>query len=120
MATVIKQTLVDAPIDAVWDAVADFGAVHTRFAPGFVTNVELVPGARLVTFGDGSVARELFLGVDHAQRRLAYSIASERFTHHSAGGFFFASSPKKSFTISGIATRRPNEVINLANELAVR
>jgi len=84
MATVIKDIVIDAPVDAVWDAVADFGAVHRRFAPGFVTNVELIPGARMVTFGDGTVVKELFLGVDHAQRRLAYSIESERLTHHNA------------------------------------
>ena len=84
MATVIKDIVIDAPVDAVWDAVADFGAVHRRFAPGFVTDVKLIPGARMVTFGDGTVVKELFLGVDHAQRRLAYSIESERLTHHNA------------------------------------
>ena len=83
MATIIKQIDIDAPADAVWDAVSDFGAVHTRFAPGFVTNVELIPGARMVTFGNGLVVKELFLGIDQARRRLAYSVA-ERFTHHSA------------------------------------
>lgn len=84
MATIIKTIEIDAPAADVWDAVADFGAVHRRFAPGFVTNVELEPGARIVTFGDGSVARELFLGCDHAHRRLAYSVQSERLAHHSA------------------------------------
>ena len=84
MATIIKDVLVEAPADAVWDAVADFGAVHRRFAPGFVTHVEVVPGARMVTFGDGTVAREVLLGVDHERRRLAYSIDSERLAHHSA------------------------------------
>jgi hypothetical protein len=84
MASIIKQIQVDAPVEAVWDAVADFGAVHRRFAPGFVTNVELIEGARMVTFGDGTVAKELFLGCDHDARRLAYSIQSERFVHHSA------------------------------------
>jgi hypothetical protein len=84
MASIIKQIQIDAPADAVWDAVADFGAVHRRFAPGFVTNVELIEGARMVTFGDGTVAKELFLGCDHAARRLAYSIQSERLAHHSA------------------------------------
>ena len=64
MATIIKQITIDAPADAVWDAVADFGAVHRRFAPGFVTDVELIHGARMVTFGDGTVAKELFLGRD--------------------------------------------------------
>jgi len=84
MTTIIKTAEIDAPADAVWDAVADFGAVHTRFAPGFVTNVELIPGARMVTFGNGMVAKELFLGCDHDARRLAYSVRAERFTHHSA------------------------------------
>lgn len=84
MATIIKTVEIDAPAADVWDAVADFGAVHRRFAPGFVTHVELEPGARIVTFGDGSVAKELFLGIDHAHRRLAYSVQSERLTHHNA------------------------------------
>ena len=84
MATIVKTIEIDAPAADVWDAVADFGAVHRRFAPGFVTNVELEPGARLVTFGDGTVARELFLGRDDAHCRLAYSVQSERLTHHNA------------------------------------
>jgi hypothetical protein len=84
MATIIQKITIDAPADAVWDAVSDFGAVHTRFAPGFVTNVELIPGARMVTFGNGTVVREVFLGVDQATRRLAYSVRTERFEHHNA------------------------------------
>jgi hypothetical protein len=84
MASIIKEITLDAPAGAVWDAVADFGAVHRRFAPGFVTDVQLVPGARMVTFGDGTVAKELLLGVDHDRRRLAYSIDNERLAHHSA------------------------------------
>jgi hypothetical protein len=84
MASIIKEIAIDAPAAAVWDAVSDFGAVHRRFAPGFVTNVELIPGARMVTFGDGSVVKELFLGCDEQRRRLAYSVQSERLAHHSA------------------------------------
>lgn len=84
MASILKHIDIDAHADAVWDAVSDFGAVHRRFAPGFVTNVELIPDARVVTFGNGMVAKELFLGVDHEARRLAYSVRTERFAHHSA------------------------------------
>jgi carbon monoxide dehydrogenase subunit G len=84
MTSILKSIDIDAPADAVWDAVADFGAVHRRFAPGFVTNVELVPGARMVTFANGLVVKELFLGCDYQARRLAYSVRSERFEHHSA------------------------------------
>ena len=84
MASIIKDILIDAPAEAVWDAVADFGAVHRRFAPGFVVDTQLEDGARIVTFGNGFVAREVFLGVDPAARRLAYSVRTERFEHHSA------------------------------------
>lgn len=84
MTTIIRLAGIDAPADAVWDAVADFGAVHRRFAPGFVAHVELVPGARMVTFGDGQVVKELFLGVDPVSRRLAYSVQSPQLSHHSA------------------------------------
>jgi carbon monoxide dehydrogenase subunit G len=95
MASILKHIEIDAPADAVWDAVADFGAVHRRFAPGFVTNVELVEGARIVTFANGLVAKELFLGVDQQARRLAYSVRTERFAHHSA-----------SFTVSDLGSGR--------------
>jgi carbon monoxide dehydrogenase subunit G len=84
MASIVKEILVEAPVDAVWDAVADFGALHTRFCPGFVTATELVPGARMVTFGNGQVVREVFVGADPKARRLAYAIDSERLIHHSA------------------------------------
>lgn len=84
MTSILKHIDIDAPADAVWDAVSDFGAVHRRFAPGFVTNVELIPGARMVTFGDGTVVKELFLGCDHQARRLAYSVRAPGFEHHSA------------------------------------
>lgn len=84
MATLIKSIDIDAPADAVWDAVADFGAVHRRFAPGFVTDVKLVPGGRMVTFGDGMEVFEAFVGVDPAARRLAYSVRIEQFQHHNA------------------------------------
>lgn len=84
MATLIKTIDIDAPADAVWDAVADFGAVHRRFAPGFVTDVKLVPGGRMVTFGDGMEVFEAFVGVDPGARRLAYSVRIEQFQHHNA------------------------------------
>jgi hypothetical protein len=38
----------------------------------------------MVTFANGMTVKELFVGRDDACRRLAYSVRSERFTHHSA------------------------------------
>ena len=37
MASIHKDIPIDAPPDDVWDAVRDFGALHTRLVPGFVT-----------------------------------------------------------------------------------
>jgi hypothetical protein len=115
MASIIKQIQIDAPADAVWDAVADFGAVHRRFAPGFVTNVELIEGARMVTFGDGTVAKELFLGCDHTARRLAYSIQSERMTHHSASFQVADDGPGKS-RLSWTADVLPDAIASYLSE----
>ena len=65
-----------------WDVVRDVGAVHTRFAPGFVTDTVLGDGDRMVTFANGMVVREVIVDVDDKARRLAYSARSERLSHH--------------------------------------
>jgi carbon monoxide dehydrogenase subunit G len=84
MASIRKEIPLAASPEAVWDVVRDIGAVATRFAPGFVVDVQMEPGARLVTFGNGMVARETIVDLDEAARRLVYSVASERLTHHNA------------------------------------
>jgi hypothetical protein len=68
----------------VWDAIADVGAVHTRLAPGFVVDTRLEEGARVVTFGNGLVVRELIVDVDHTARRLVWAVVGGRPTHHNA------------------------------------
>jgi carbon monoxide dehydrogenase subunit G len=84
MASLHKDILIDAPPDQVWAAVRDFGAVHTRLAPGFVTDARLDGDARIVTFANGNVAREQLVDCDEARRRLVYAIANERVKHYSA------------------------------------
>jgi len=84
MASIHKDIPVDASPEAVWDAVRDFGAVHTRLAPGFVIDARLDGEARIVTFANGHVARELLVDCDDARRRLAYAIANERVSHYNA------------------------------------
>ena len=87
MATIRKQIDLAAPADDVWDALRDFHALHTRLVPGFV--VDSKPDgddARIVTFANGAVAREVLVGIDDAARRLAYHIPEglPGCTHHSA------------------------------------
>jgi len=84
MTSIYKEITLAADAASVWDVVSDVGAVHTRFAPGFVTDVVMEDGARMVTFANGMVAREVIVTVDVASRRLAYSVHSERLTHHNA------------------------------------
>jgi len=84
MASIRKEIPLAASPEAVWDVVRDIGAVATRFAPGFVVDVQMEPGARLVTFGNGMVARETIVDLDETARRLVYSVGSERLTHHNA------------------------------------
>ena len=83
MASIFKEIHIDASAASVWDAVRDFGAVHTRLAPGFVTDAKMDGDARIVTFSNGSVARELLVDCDDARRRLVYAIVSERIKQHS-------------------------------------
>src|ERR1043166_3739942 len=84
MASIHKEILIDASPADVWDAVRDFGALHTRLAPGFVLDTKLDGDARIVTFSNGNVARELLVDCDDDRRRLAYAVVSERLTQHSA------------------------------------
>jgi hypothetical protein len=44
---------------AVWDAVRDIGALHTRLVPGFVVATEIIPAGRRVTFANGVVIDEI-------------------------------------------------------------
>ena len=84
MASIHKDIPIDAHPNDVWAAVRDFGAVHRRLAPGFVLDARLDGEARIVTFVNGTVARELLVDCDDARRRLVYSVISERVKQHSA------------------------------------
>jgi Polyketide cyclase / dehydrase and lipid transport len=83
MASIHKDIPLDAHPDDVWAAVRDFGAVHQRLAPGFVLDARLDGEARIVTFANGTVARELLVDCDEERRRLVYAVVSERVKHYS-------------------------------------
>ena len=90
MASVHREIVIRRAPAEVWDALADVGAVHTRLAPGFVTDCRLEPGARVVSFANGMVARELIVDVDAQQRRIAWSVVGGRLSHHNASAQAFA------------------------------
>jgi hypothetical protein len=84
MASIQKDIPLNAPAHEVWDAVRDFGALHTRLVPGFVLDTRLDGEARIVSFSNGTVARELLVDCDDKRQRLVYAVISERLKQHSA------------------------------------
>ena len=90
MASVYKEILTTARPADVWDAIRDFGALHTRLVPGFGTDTKLEPGARVVTFGNGMVLREPIVTLDDAAMRLVWSADGGRATHYNSSVQVFA------------------------------
>jgi carbon monoxide dehydrogenase subunit G len=90
MASIHREVWLDAAPAEVWAAIRDVGAVHRRLAPGFVTDTHMDGDARIVTFANGMVVRELIVDVDDAARRLAYAAVGGRSTHHNASFQVFA------------------------------
>jgi carbon monoxide dehydrogenase subunit G len=90
MASIRKEIVTQAGPDDVWDALRDIGALHTRLVPGFVTDTRLEPGARVVTFGNGVVVRELIVTVDDDNRRIVWSVHGGSMTHHNASAQVFS------------------------------
>ena len=84
MASIHKDIPINCHPEDVWAAVRDFGAVHRRLAPGFVLDARLDDDARIVTFANGTVARELLVDCDDTRRRLVYAVVSERVRHYNA------------------------------------
>jgi hypothetical protein len=109
MASIHKDIPLDARAEDVWAAVRDYGAVHQRVAPGFVTDCKLDGDSRIVTFANGNVAQELLVTVDDARRRLVYAVVSERVKQHSASIQIVADGENRSRMI-WITDVLPNEI----------
>lgn len=108
-ASVRKEVVVEASPDFVWAALRDFGALHTRLVRGFVTDTKVEGEARIVTFANGSVAREILVDIDDGAMRLVYAVDNERLIAHSASAQVFAEPGGKSRFV-WIADFLPNEM----------
>ncbi len=86
MTTITVEVTTDASPSAVWDAIRDVGALHTRLVPGFVLATELVPGGRRVTFANGWVLVEPIVSMNDDLRRLAWTaqVGSSGLTHYNS------------------------------------
>jgi hypothetical protein len=90
MATIRREIRTTAAPDAVWDAIADVGALHTRLVPGFVVDTRLEGGSRIVTFGNGMVIEEPIVTVDAAERRLVCGAKGGSLSHYNGAVQVFA------------------------------
>jgi carbon monoxide dehydrogenase subunit G len=84
MASLHKEILIDAPAAAVWSAVHDIGALHTRLVPDFITDCRVEGEERVVTFFNGQVARESIISNDNEKRRLCWAILGGFAKHYNA------------------------------------
>jgi carbon monoxide dehydrogenase subunit G len=109
MASIHKEIPINAPAEDVWAAVRDIGALHRRLVPGFVTDCKLEGDARVVTFGNGMVAREVIVDLDDEARRLVWSAVGGRLSHHNASLQILADGEGRSRVV-WIADLLPNEL----------
>jgi len=109
MASIRKEIPLETSAENVWAAVRDVGALHTRLVPGFVVDTRLEADARVVTFGNGMIVRELIVDLDDEARRLAWSARGGRLSHHNASVQVFADGPRRCRLI-WIADLLPNEL----------
>jgi carbon monoxide dehydrogenase subunit G len=85
MASIHREIRLAARVEDVWDAVRDVGNIHQRLCPGFLTDCRMDgPDARIVTFGNGMVVKELIVNLDDKARRVAWSAVGGRLSHHNA------------------------------------
>ena len=91
MASIRREINIDVPPEKLWDAVRDVGALHTRLVKGFVTDCKLEPdgAARVVTFANGMVVRELIVAVSDEEHRVAWSAVGGMLSHHNASAQVF-------------------------------
>ena len=103
--------MINASPQTVWDALRDVGALHTRLVPGFVTDTRLEPGARIVTFGNGQVVRELIVDLNERDRRLVWAVVDGPFQHYNASAQVFDEGQTRCRFV-WIADLLPNELAN--------
>ena len=109
MASIRREIHIDAAPEKVWDAVRDIGNIHKRLVPGFVADCRMEgDDARIVTFGNGLVVKEIIVDRDDAARRLCWLAKSERMTHYNASMQIFADGANGTKAV-WIADLLPNE-----------
>ena len=109
MASIRKELFLDARPEDVWEAVRDFGAPHEKLVPGVLVASRLEPGARVVTFANGLVVRELLVELNDETRRLCWTARGGRATHHNASMQVYADGARTRFV--WVTDVLPDEIV---------
>lgn len=116
MATIQREVEIARDRSFVWDAIRDVGAIHRRLVPGFVVACKLEGDARIVTFANGMVIRELIVTVNDETFRHAWSARGEPFTHHNASIQVFTEGAAKCRVV-WIADLLPNDLAGTVEKM---
>ena len=116
MASIRKEIRIDAPATLIWDALQDVGALHTRLVPGFVTDTRMEGNTRVVTFGNGMVAREEIISIDPTLRRVAWAVVGQQFRHYS-GAAWVEADPKGGSRFFWTADLLPDELASKVDQM---
>jgi uncharacterized protein YndB with AHSA1/START domain len=83
---ILKEILIDASPEQVWDAVSDVGAVHYRLVPNYTENTLMNGHERTLILPNGGLVREHIVSIDEKERRMSYAVKEGRMPllHHHA------------------------------------
>lgn len=86
MASIYKEIPINVDSQTVWESVRDVGNVHKRLVPGYAAETHIEGDTRILTMSNGNIVRELIIGIDDSNYRLAYSVKDSQMpiTHHHA------------------------------------
>jgi|SRR4051794_16390680 hypothetical protein len=116
MATITKNIETTAPVRAVWSAIRDIGALHTRLVPGFVVDTILDGNARIVTFANGMVIREPIVTIDEVHSRLVWSTEGPQFEHYNSSAQAIEQADGTTVVV-WIADFTPDELADVVDEM---
>ena len=116
MASITKNIETIAQVRAVWSAIRDIGALHTRLVPGFVVDTVLDGDARIVTFANGMVIREPIIAIDEEHHRLVWSAEGPQFEHYNGSAQAIEQADDTTVVV-WTADFKPDELANVVDEM---
>ena len=116
MASITKNIETTAPVRAVWSAMRDIGALHTRLVPGFVVDTVVDGSTRIVTFANGMVIREPIITIDEEHSRLVWSAEGPQFEHYNSSAQALEQ-PDATTVVVWTADFKPDELAEVIDEM---